>query len=57
MMYSFDLTGEETLPEEPVAPPAAAPPAIDESVVAQLADMGFHIEGCKKAVFYTKNAG
>jgi len=56
--------GEEELPEEATAPSAAgggvsAPPApaIDETVVMQLADMGFPIEGCKKAVFHTNNTG
>ena len=28
-----------------------------EGIVAQLMDMGFPLEGCKKAVFHTKNAG
>ena len=26
-------------------------------IVSQLADMGFHVEACKKGVFHTKNAG
>ena len=30
---------------------------IDEGTVAQLVDMGFHIEACKKAVFNTNNSG
>ena len=30
---------------------------IDEAVVAQLVDMGFAVEGCKKAVFHTNNTG
>ena len=30
---------------------------IDEEIVCQLANMGFDMEGCKKAVFHTKNAG
>ena len=30
---------------------------LDEGIVAQLTDMGFPLEGCKKAVFHTKNAG
>jgi len=53
--------GEEELPDEPVAsgsaPAPSAAPVIDEGVVAQLADMGFPVEGCKKAVFNTKNSG
>ena len=32
-------------------------PAIDENVVRELAAMGFAFEGCKKAVYHTKNAG
>ena len=52
-------SGEETLPEDEPAPANAAPaaPSIDEAIVAQLAEMGFPIEGCKKAVFNTQNAG
>ena len=30
---------------------------IDEGTVAQLVDMGFHVEACKKAVFNTNNSG
>ena len=30
---------------------------IDEGVVAQLVEMGFNVEGCKKAVFNTNNSG
>jgi uncharacterized UBP type Zn finger protein len=30
---------------------------IDEATVSQLVDMGFPIEGCKKAVYHTGNAG
>ena len=30
---------------------------IDDATVQQLADMGFHIEGCKKAVYNTNNSG
>jgi len=29
----------------------------DSSIVAQLAEMGFPIEGCKKAVYHTNNSG
>ncbi len=32
-------------------------PQIDEAVVLELASMGFPIEGCKKAVYFTKNTG
>ena len=34
--------------------PAIVP---DQAIVNQLVDMGFGLEGCKKAVFHTKNAG
>ena len=30
---------------------------IDEALVQQLAEMGFAVEGCRKAVYHTKNAG
>ena len=57
-LLPFIQKGEEELPDEPAAPSAEpAAPAIDEAVVAQLADMGFALEGCKKAVFNTKNSG
>ena len=29
----------------------------DPEIVRQLTDMGFSLEGCKKAAFHTKNAG
>ena len=29
----------------------------DQEIVRQLTDMGFSLEGCKKAAFHTKNAG
>lgn len=45
--------GEEELPEAGAQPE----PQLDEGVIAQLVDMGFPLEGCKKAVFHTKNAG
>lgn len=45
---------EALLPDLDAAPPQ---PEFDESVIAQLADMGFPIEACKRAVFYTKNSG
>ncbi|KAL4221190.1 Ubiquitin carboxyl-terminal hydrolase 5 [Mactra antiquata] len=46
--------GEETLPE-----PAGEQPQvqIDEGTIAMLVDMGFPIEGCKKAVYHTGNTG
>ena len=30
---------------------------IDEEVLSQLAGMGFDIEGCKRAIYHTKNQG
>lgn len=45
---------EELLPELDAPPPQ---PQFDENVIAQLVDMGFPIEACKRAVFYTKNSG
>ncbi|XP_044270972.1 ubiquitin carboxyl-terminal hydrolase 5 [Tribolium madens] len=47
-------TDEELLPEPKVQPPA---PVMDEAVLAQLADMGFPPEACKRAVFFTHNSG
>lgn len=45
---------EELLPELDKAPPQ---PVLDEGVIQQLAEMGFPIEACKRAVFFTKNSG
>lgn len=45
---------EELLPDLDKAPPQ---PELDEGIIVQLAEMGFPIEACKRAVFYTKNAG
>ncbi|XP_043846709.1 ubiquitin carboxyl-terminal hydrolase 13 isoform X1 [Dromiciops gliroides] len=61
--------GEEELPD--IAPPIVIPddpkdrlmnhymepPEIDESSVMQLAEMGFPLEACRKAVYYTGNMG
>ena len=30
---------------------------INEALVAQLVEMGFPVEGCRKAVYHTKNQG
>jgi ubiquitin carboxyl-terminal hydrolase 5/13 len=55
------VTGEEELPEaapaEAAAPAAPALPVIDEGLVMQLVEMGFDINGCKKAVMNTQNMG
>lgn len=45
---------EELLPDLDKAPPQ---PEFDQVVISQLADMGFPVEACKRAVFFTKNAG
>uniref|UniRef100_A0A4W4G9P5 Ubiquitin carboxyl-terminal hydrolase n=1 Tax=Electrophorus electricus TaxID=8005 RepID=A0A4W4G9P5_ELEEL len=52
--------GEEELPD--LMPPIVIPedtraPEIDESSVMQLAEMGFPLEACRKAVYYTGNMG
>ncbi|XP_039343783.1 ubiquitin carboxyl-terminal hydrolase 13 isoform X2 [Mauremys reevesii] len=61
--------GEEELPD--IAPPIIIPddpkdrmmnhfmepPDMDESSVMQLAEMGFPLEACRKAVYYTGNMG
>uniref|UniRef100_A0A8D3CRZ6 Ubiquitin carboxyl-terminal hydrolase n=1 Tax=Scophthalmus maximus TaxID=52904 RepID=A0A8D3CRZ6_SCOMX len=60
--------GEELLPE--VAPPSLVTPdvevkgilgyhapVLDDSTVSQLCEMGFPLEACKKAVYYTGNTG
>ncbi|KAJ8374375.1 hypothetical protein SKAU_G00049550 [Synaphobranchus kaupii] len=61
--------GEEELPD--LTPPIVIPedtrdssmnssmdsPEIDESAVMQLAEMGFPLEACRKAVYYTGNMG
>uniref|UniRef100_A0A668ASW4 Ubiquitin carboxyl-terminal hydrolase n=1 Tax=Myripristis murdjan TaxID=586833 RepID=A0A668ASW4_9TELE len=52
--------GEEELPD--LTPPIVLPedtraPEIDEVAVMQLAEMGFPLEACRKAVYYTGNMG
>ena len=51
--------GEVELPEGDAPPSDQASVAveIDEGVVLQLMSMGFDMEGCRKAVFHTKNQG
>ncbi|XP_060679120.1 ubiquitin carboxyl-terminal hydrolase 5-like, partial [Hemiscyllium ocellatum] len=53
--------GEEELPEL-APPPLVTPdetkaPVLDEGVVLQLAEMGFPVEACRKAVYNTGNSG
>lgn len=45
---------EELLPDLDEVPPQ---PELDEILISQLAEMGFPIEACKRAVFFTKNSG
>ncbi|MBV94843.1 Ubiquitin carboxyl-terminal hydrolase 13, partial [Eschrichtius robustus] len=51
--------GEEELPD--ISPPVVIPDSkasdIDESSVMQLAEMGFPLEACRKAVYFTGNMG
>merc|ERR1719457_480192 len=47
---------EEVLPDDE-APPPPPQPTIDEAQVAQLMDMGFGREACRKAVYHTENQG
>uniref|UniRef100_A0A4W4FMJ3 Ubiquitin carboxyl-terminal hydrolase n=1 Tax=Electrophorus electricus TaxID=8005 RepID=A0A4W4FMJ3_ELEEL len=54
--------GEELLPE--VAPPPlmtpdveVKAPVLDDSTVSQLCEMGFPLEACRKAVYFTGNTG
>ncbi|CAO1382523.1 unnamed protein product [Diamesa serratosioi] len=49
------LPSEEELPE--LRGPIPSPPPMDPLVIEQLVDMGFPIEACKKAIFFTKNCG
>lgn len=46
---------EEPLPELVGSPPPQ--PAYDENVLSQLQDMGFPLEACKRAIFFTHNSG
>ncbi|XP_014677519.1 PREDICTED: ubiquitin carboxyl-terminal hydrolase 5-like [Priapulus caudatus] len=49
--------GEQELPEE--APPTVEPAdvEIDDVIVTQLVEMGFAVEGCRKAVLNTRSQG
>ncbi|XP_070502099.1 ubiquitin carboxyl-terminal hydrolase 5 [Chironomus tepperi] len=48
------LPNEEELPEMKNRPPS---PQMDAEVLLSLQDMGFPLDACKKAVFFTKNTG
>lgn len=47
--------GEELLPSNDAKPSVAL--QINDAYVDQLAELGFHTEACKKAVYFTQNAG
>jgi ubiquitin carboxyl-terminal hydrolase 5/13 len=48
--------GEQELPQEDTSQSSGVV-QIDEAIVSQLADMGFDVEGCKRAVYNTNNQG
>uniref|UniRef100_A0A8C2H5W8 Ubiquitin carboxyl-terminal hydrolase 13 n=1 Tax=Cyprinus carpio TaxID=7962 RepID=A0A8C2H5W8_CYPCA len=55
-----DLTPPIVIPEDTRASilfTCSSAPEIDESSVMQLAEMGFPLEACRKAVYYTGNMG
>lgn len=45
---------EELLPESNAATP---PPVYDQSLLKELTEMGFPIEACKRALYFTQNVG
>ena len=45
---------EELLPETNTAPP---PPVYNEDFLNQLEEMGFPVEACKRALYFTENRG
>jgi ubiquitin carboxyl-terminal hydrolase 5/13 len=49
------LPSEEELPE--LRGHAPSPPPMDQEVLMNLQDMGFPLDACKKAIFFTKNSG
>lgn len=49
------LASEEELPEMQGRTPT--PPPMDQHVLSELQDMGFPLDTCKKAVYFTKNSG
>uniref|UniRef100_A0A8C2I9G7 Ubiquitin carboxyl-terminal hydrolase n=1 Tax=Cyprinus carpio TaxID=7962 RepID=A0A8C2I9G7_CYPCA len=52
-----DLTPPIVIPEDTRGENLLTTPEIDESSVMQLAEMGFPLEACRKAVYYTGNMG
>ena len=54
------LRGHGLQPNEQVLPEASQPPlppVYDQSLLSQLVEMGFPVEACKKALFFTENRG
>lgn len=49
------LPSEEELPE--LKGTAPSQPPMDPNVLSSLQDMGFPVEACKRAIYYTKNTG
>ncbi|KAI5635783.1 ubiquitin carboxyl-terminal hydrolase domain-containing protein [Phthorimaea operculella] len=63
MPWEVDLSalrGRGPSPDEKMLPestPETPAPVFDEALLAQLLDMGFPVEACKKALYYTNNSG
>ncbi|CAH4028278.1 unnamed protein product [Pieris brassicae] len=54
------LRGHGPQPDETLLPessPDTPAPVYDEALLAQLLDMGFPVEACKKSLYYTNNSG
>ncbi|ODN05979.1 Ubiquitin carboxyl-terminal hydrolase 5 [Orchesella cincta] len=49
--------GEVELPDEPSTPSSKPKVTVDETVVSQLMEMGFHPNACRRAVMLSGNAG
>lgn len=49
------LPSEQELPEAKERVPT--PPPMDQAVLSSLLDMGFSLDACKKAVYFSKNQG
>jgi len=49
--------GEVALPDEASSAPSKPKVSVDEAVVSQLMEMGFHPNACKRAVMLSGNAG
>ena len=44
-------------PVIPLSSSTSPAPVLDDSTVSQLCEMGFPLEACRKAVYYTGNTG